>query len=716
MIKRSISFSILLLSLGFVAHKPYLLRAQTPPKQEQESKQDKAKPKQDDTDPSLGQDEPIYKDKIIINEDKPRSLGDSSKQQVLLKKGENKTATSLSEVIEKQRGIKVNRFGAPGSYSSLSIRGANPNQVGIYIDGINLNNPLDGWVNLEGLPLELFKILAIHRSHTPIELNGTHIGGAINLIPRTISTDQELYFLNSHATSLLGGSLGLGAILPGMLHYVKFEGSENRYDYYDDNGTSLFNTSDDRIRRRENEDYNSYGYTGLFSFLTADSESKPSYEQSLKLLLDFFYRERGIPGVVNSPLNHVRLEEERGLAKLKHEISLGSNILLKSHAALVTNDLSLLDSENELPFSISQNKRSARRGEVGIQPAFYFLEDKLSFQTLLDIAKTDLRLNAKPMAQRLEQGLGTAISYEQPHIGDILIQGKWATITDRQQEALRDNFIFNIPNLEKKTKSPHSRSVRLSLQPLDILGKGLKSNNTTTKADKSWLEVYTIWSYGERAPSIIESYGNGYLIVGNLDLKPEVSTSTSYGVGGSLGSANVSFDFSLAYFQTHTEDLILFTANSPVTLRPSNLGAAFIYGIENELGLYFGHYIAANFRFTYLRTRDEGKQNIYKDKELPFRPRFAGDLHLEGGTIQLRPFVQVHWLGSLYRDRQNSPPNFVPSRVRYNAGLSYYFSQHKKSRLSFIVKNIKNEYHSDVVGYPLPNRSYEIQFYKEFSP
>ena len=89
---------------------------------------------------------------------------------------------SLSEVLEKETGVRIKRYGGLGSYSTLSIRGSNANQVKIYIDGIPLNNSEGGEVNLSDLSFDNLERIEIHKSGMTPGLSSSAIGGSINLI------------------------------------------------------------------------------------------------------------------------------------------------------------------------------------------------------------------------------------------------------------------------------------------------------------------------------------------------------------------------------------------------------------------------------------------------------------------------------------------------------------------------------------------------------
>ena len=649
-------------------------------------------------------------------------------ERISLHNSENKTANKISDVIEKQRGAKITRYGAPGTFSTLSIRGANPNQTGVYLDGLPLNGSSGAPVNLENLPLELFQSLDFYRSYTPLRLPGMHIGGAIDLVPRTLGTQQSLWFINSHASTLGGGALGLGLVLDSAWQYVRLEGSQNRYDYYDDNGTTLFNESDDRIRKRQNEDHYAYGYSGLFRLdLQGDKQRQPQAPQpqahSFKFLIDLWGKERGLPGPIGSPLEKVRLKEEQGVLQAAHRVSFGQYMLLDSSLGFKLDTSQVSDPEEELSYALVEQKRQSTSGNINIAPIFYFFDDRLSIQALANASQTQVKMDSKKLARRTAQDLGIGLTYKQPGWAQFLWQAKTLQAQDKPQEAL-DNSILLTSRGEPKEYKLYSSNVRLGIFVWELLQKALgfysqennreRTNNRDKANKKSKLELYAALGQSARLPGLTEAYGNGSSIVGNPELKAEQARTQSYGIEAQLASQSLRLKFSGAYFQTKSEDLILFIPNSPRTVRASNAEEAVLSGYEMELDLEWQNYLLNKIRFTQLDAKDTHEESPFKDHYLPLRPRYAVEYYLESGTEQWRPFANLHWLGALYRDRQNSERKFVPQRARYDIGLNYYFSAAQKSRLALIVKNILDEYHSDVLGYPLPDRTYEIQYYHEF--
>ncbi|MCX7997716.1 MAG: TonB-dependent receptor plug domain-containing protein, partial [Leptospiraceae bacterium] len=92
--------------------------------------------------------------------------------------------SSIDEVLEREAGLRVRRYGGLGSYSTLSIRGSNANQVRFFIDGVPINNTMGGEINLADLPFENLEEIEIYKSGTASGFSGSAIGGVVNLVTK----------------------------------------------------------------------------------------------------------------------------------------------------------------------------------------------------------------------------------------------------------------------------------------------------------------------------------------------------------------------------------------------------------------------------------------------------------------------------------------------------------------------------------------------------
>ncbi|MBI3811683.1 MAG: TonB-dependent receptor, partial [Nitrospirae bacterium] len=76
--------------------------------------------------------------------------------------------TSIPEALSETVGVRVNRFGGLGDFSTISIRGSSSEQVLIYLDGILLNEAQGGGVNIGTIPISNVESIEIYRGSSPI--------------------------------------------------------------------------------------------------------------------------------------------------------------------------------------------------------------------------------------------------------------------------------------------------------------------------------------------------------------------------------------------------------------------------------------------------------------------------------------------------------------------------------------------------------------------
>ncbi|HMX35626.1 MAG TPA: TonB-dependent receptor plug domain-containing protein, partial [Leptospiraceae bacterium] len=198
--------------------------------------------------------------------------------------------TSLTDILEREAGVRIRRFGGLGSYSTLSIRGSNANQVRIYIDGVPLNNSQGGEINLADLSFDNLEKIEIYKSGASPGFSGSAIGGTVNLVTSKSAKKPSSRFIVS------GGSLNtfkLSASHNATIHNVRYslfaqqEKSDQNFTFRNNNGTFL-NSFDDFDDKRKNAQFNRYNFTGNASF--------DIKQTTVTILNDFNYRKNGIPG------------------------------------------------------------------------------------------------------------------------------------------------------------------------------------------------------------------------------------------------------------------------------------------------------------------------------------------------------------------------------------------------------------------------------------
>ncbi|MBL8025380.1 MAG: Plug domain-containing protein, partial [Fibrobacteres bacterium] len=124
----------------------------------------------------------------------------SAPSKILITNKELSQFASVAELIdEKVPGVNVRTQGGIGSFSKLSIRGISGTRVAIYIDDVLMNTSSGTGVNLNSLPMSLFKQVEVYKGALTEDMAGTSSSGAI-----------KLYTAGSENSTGVFGSLSAG--------------------------------------------------------------------------------------------------------------------------------------------------------------------------------------------------------------------------------------------------------------------------------------------------------------------------------------------------------------------------------------------------------------------------------------------------------------------------------------------------------------------------
>ena len=647
------------------------------------------------------------KSRIKIREKKKSKGIEGTFSEIKLHEDENKTERKLSNVLDKQSGIHINRLGGSGAYSSLSLRGSDPRQTAVYLDGILLNSPLAGGADLESLPLELFKVIELYSEHTPLHLAGMSLGGSINLVPKDTYQEEISFFGEAHADTSFGGGGGIGIAKARDFHYFSFEASQNRYFYLDNRGTPLLNQEDDQIRIRENEDFWAISHT---SFIRSGIDAN---HKNFKVFLDYYAKKRGLPGNIRALLREVRLETHRLSVKLTHELAPLHWFSMASHLSAHGSYSSLEDPSKELSFNLSNRKNIYYNIEAALNPSFYFLKDSLNLYLLLGgrfYQAYGGQSHFQHLANRYEINTGIGLEYRPEDLPVLIVnsfKGNW--LQDAPYSGLEQILPVSQDMATGLSQERFLLAYSLLIQ-ISLIKLYDKIFESRFSLQKRWLTLYfQSTPLGRRAPHIYEAYGDGALILPNPSLKEENSSAFSVGVESGFEIGQVNLSFKTGYFRNQFDQLIILLMKSEKTFRSENIGAALNQGVESELKIVWQEYLLFLSRFSFLSAVDRGEISFYSGKNLPFLPQYKTFLYLEGGLVWIKLFTELLYRAEVYRDRFNTQENFLPSNIRLAAGLIYYFLE-KQYSLYFSVQNILNQKnHHDLIGYPLPGIIFKIQ-------
>ena len=589
---------------------------------------------------------------------------------------------TLAELVSRTAAVRIQQYGGLGSFATVSLRGASPNQLSVYLDGVPLSSAAQDVVNLSDLPVTAIDRLEVYRGPAPLALGPPTPGGAINVITLPASALDRV--------SLKRGSFGTweGVATAGVrrgrwsaLVHGGVQQSRGDFGYHDDNGTPL-NPTDDAASVRQNNRFDGRTLLGTLA------GSLP-LGVGLTLRQSMFHKTQGVPGLGAVPALATHLELERDLGVL--DLSRPAVRLLPSLDVQLSRDRArsrFRDLVGELGAGHNDTDDRLSGEQLRVTAVSPRLARRLTLETsgLLRVEGATLHDAAgshadPPDSRRDSRGVSAELRFE-PWPGRTLLRAgrRW----DRQHDALRSTSSLGVSSATDVVRQLDSP--QLGAQVRLPRGLELKSN----------------WSRAERSPEFLELFGNEGSVRGNPALKPERSDSWDAGGGWAASpGGGVHARVEWAHFEQQAHDLIVYVHNSASSVRALNIARARIRGEELSARLELPRGLAASGWATWQSTIDLGSAPSSHGRRLPQRLEHHRFGQLEWRGRWLDAEADVEWLGEDYEDRANRLR--VPSRTL--TGVTLGVRPLPGARVAIEAKNLGNVRAADVAGFPLPGRS-----------
>ena len=636
-----------------------------------------------------------------------RHLERSSFASIIDVAAERGPGEETADLLRRAAGVSVRRYGGPGAVAAVSIRGADPGEVEVFLDRVPLRTASRGFADLGGIDLAFVESVEVYRSAPPTDLGGEASGSAVRLVTRTGGGARLSAHLTAgrYGTRALEASAG-GGLLRGafFLSASRFK-TEGNFTYYTDNGTD-HETADDRWQEWSNGQVQRQT---LFGRLT---QTLPG-EIALDWSSQFWRSDQGVPGTSRQPTRESRLEQKGTLHRL--ELSRKQRLLLPLEVSLYgytsPEERHFSDPLRELGITGSPRKvdQEQSRNGAGIQMRGLWVPSaKLAGAHSLEV-----------LAERRGETLRNLPSAGQPaedrreRISWVVTAGDaWEIAGDRlhldlfyRWDEARDNYTGANPWRRFESQAAHtSRAHGPRLGARLSLGRGqhLKAN----------------WTRQARFPTFVELFGYAGTIVGNPTLKPEGGERWDLGwvCADVRGPADLRITAELVYYESNLEEMIVFITVSNRETKPFNLDRAEIRGGEFKLALdplpllpasLWGRATAVGVtgHLTWQDARDLGASPIYNGKQLPYHPPLQSALQLDlaWGPWTLR--YGARYRAAIYWARSNLPD--YRSEPQWHHDLLARFRL-ASTRLVFSLRvdNLLDDRQEDIRGYPLPGRSW----------
>jgi iron complex outermembrane receptor protein len=558
---------------------------------------------------------------------------------------------SVSEMLAASPGVTVHALGGPGQPATLSLRGASADESLVLLDGIPLQGPGGGAIDLAMLPSLLLDRMVVSRGVLGAQFGAGALGGVLELQPRSVrekSAGVQASF-GSFGTAQVAadGAVPIGQSGSGLLA-VQADRTEGDFPY----------------ARQQTTGGELFGYTRANADARRGSAlarvAAPLGPTELDLVLLGSAGDRGLPGPWTFP-THGRETDRSGLAGLRLQGTAGD--------------------------AIWSTRAWARFDKIDLQAQFPYGDC-----TPPSCPTTDQRASAARGEGELDLPFG-----------DHLVKGVLAVGQDRVHGSDIDLHARAV--LSAALSDEWTPAAALSLHPavrLDRVGDdgGVSPALAALWKTGPW-QVRAGWGLSFRAPTFSELYLHQGGTGSNPDLKPERAWSVDGGLAWRSGRTTLS----AGVFWSKYRDLIVYELKpSANEVTPYNVGSAHIAGVELQAVVPLPAGFIAEASYTFLHSVND-RPGAQESHELAYRPPHRLFARLARRGDRLEGYAETSFTSRMPRDQYGSAyldPQFL---VNAGAGIRAVGSVW----LDLEAKNLLNDQTlEDVFQYPLPGFSIAV--------
>jgi outer membrane receptor protein involved in Fe transport len=159
---------------------------------------------------------------VVFPDDSPRAFDD------------------LGDLLAEVPGVTVTRSGGIGDFATVTLRGSNPDEVRVYLDGVPLNLAAGGGIDISTIPLGDVERVEIYRGTTPIGFAESALGGVISIITRAPGERRLRVRAGGGSFGTMFGDASAASRLGPLRVYVGAHAlaGDNGFHYYNNNGTT----------------------------------------------------------------------------------------------------------------------------------------------------------------------------------------------------------------------------------------------------------------------------------------------------------------------------------------------------------------------------------------------------------------------------------------------------------------------------------------------
>ncbi|OFX88867.1 MAG: hypothetical protein A2W99_05230 [Bacteroidetes bacterium GWF2_33_16] len=604
-------------------------------------------------------------DEVIISANRLNTFSTGLKVTKTSEKAiHNYNHSTLGDLLSQQSQVFIKSYGNSG-VSSASTRGSGTNHTAVLWNGFNLQDAMNGGVNLNDIPVNFIDEIFVQQGGSGALFGSGALGGAIHFNTKpNYNKDFEIDLCQQY------GSYN------NLFNSLNLSYSKNRIA----GSTRIFQQS-----AKNN-----------YSFLNTTRINSPIEEMS------------------NSSFNKWGIQQSLGF-KINDKQQITGNIWYQDTYTEIPDMMIIIGSSNQ-----SQNDNTLRTtlewnryGEIAsisIRSAYFDNRNVYTNGSINETTNNLLKTSINEIEQKIQLGSNHLINIGVNNTNENGYTNYYSGEKNRNRFSFFSSYkIFTKSNKLAATISIRNELVNNQTNPITYSLGG--------KADIfNWLQLNSNFSKNYRLPTFNELYWGNW---GNPDLEPEWGYSADLGLNAHKKFSNHSIEANITYYNSNVSNWIIWVPEYTIW-KPKNVKEVWLRGIENSINYSFSlqnFAFSVNVNYNYNKATNEGDQTTAQTlhNQIIYVP-----LHQLNYGIEIKyRFISLRYneYGVSKRYISENNTEFIDSYNLANMHLTFGFKFNKlENTLAFSIYNIKNTNYQVMAWYPMPLRNYAISYKININP
>ncbi|MDR2563201.1 MAG: TonB-dependent receptor [Prevotellaceae bacterium] len=601
---------------------------------------------------------------------------------------------SVADAVRYFAGVQIKDYGGVGGLKTVNIRSMGSQHVGVFYDGVKLENAQNGIVDLGRFSLDNMDAISLYNGQKSSVFQSAKDFASASAI--YLSTRIPRFEGNRNSNIKAKFKAGAFDLLnPAILweHRINEALSYSfNAEYMNTSGRYRFKSKKkngyDTTEVRSNGDvYALRIEQGLFGKIAGGD---------WKTKLYFYVSERGYPGAA--------VREEPG--KFTHQ-----------------------DRQDDANIFIQTTLRKSIGSRYETQIVGKYGFDYLHYSSDPRIDVTTMYINNHYRQHEIYLSVANKIKLIDFWTANLSVDGQWNTL-----DADLVNFVYpqRYTGLAALASSLDFRRFKMQASVLGTFVRELTQIPAATAGDKKKLTPTIILSYLPwdnnklnfrafyknifRMPTFNDLY---YTFIGNKNLKPEYTRQYNFGMTYDnrikrRALKHVGFQIDV-YYNEVTDKIVAMPTSNQFVWTMTNLGLVEIRGIDAFITTSWKIKNAVDLktRFTYTFQKAQNFTNpndFYYGHKIPYIPLHSGSVIIDGEYKTWDFNYSFIYTGERYNAAANIPINYTKPWYTsdFSVGKTFKLAR-KELKITLDVNNIFNQQYEVVLKYPMPGTNVFIK-------